>query len=149
MPWQPYSNRATRDNVHRRGPIPTDHWYMRKLKIVTALAVLIVSCNVGWQIAVCEVTSVELHDDMKDMASQIGGRIGLASAKSDEDFRNDILSKAKKYDIPLTPEEVTVQRTGVGFMATMYFAADYSVPIHLPGFTFQLHFNPESGPKPD
>lgn len=122
---------------------------MPKLKIIAALAVLIVACNAGWQIAVCEVTSVELHDDMKDMASQLGGRIGLASAKSDEDFRNDILNKAKKYDIPLTPEQVTVQRNGVGFTATMYFAADYSVPIHLPGFTFQLHFNPESGPKPD
>jgi len=49
-----------------------------------------------------------LRDDMKDMASQRGGRIELTSFSSDEDLRNDILLKARKYDIQLAPEQVTV-----------------------------------------
>jgi len=49
-----------------------------------------------------------LRDDMKDMASQGGGRIELISFSSDEDLRNDILLKARKYDIQLAPEQVTV-----------------------------------------
>lgn len=122
---------------------------LRNFKIIAVLAVLILVCNVGWQIGACELANIELRDDMKDLVSQLGGRIGLTSAKSDEDFRNDILRRAQKYDIPLTPEQVTVQRTGVGLAASMYLAANYSVPIHLPGFSFQLHFNPESGTKPD
>lgn len=120
---------------------------MRKVKIIAVAAVLLLIIDAGWQIGARELANIELRDDLKDMSSQLGARIGLTSAKSDDDFRNDILNKARKYEIPLAPEQVTVQRSGVGFAATMYFAADYSVPVHLPGFTFQLHFHPESGPK--
>lgn len=122
---------------------------MRNVKIIVGLAILILGCSAGWQIGACEVANVELRDDMKDLTSQLGARIGLTSAMSDEDFRNDVLRKAKRYDIQLTPEQVTVQRTGEGIRANMYLAADYTVPIHLPGFSFQLHFSPESGTKPD
>jgi len=52
--------------------------------------------GVGWQITPCELANVELRDDMKDMASQLGGRIGLTSFSSEEDLRNDILLKARK-----------------------------------------------------
>ena len=53
---------------------------MRKLKVLAGLAVLVVMFNAGWQIGKCELTSVELHDDMKDMASQIGARIGFGES---------------------------------------------------------------------
>jgi len=82
------------------------------------------------------------------MASQLGARIGLTKIYSDEDFRDEVMRKARKYDIQLTPEQVTVLRDGEGVEARMYFAADYTVPIQLPGFSFRLHFNPESGKRP-
>jgi hypothetical protein len=121
---------------------------MRNLKIIVGLAILILSGSAAWQIAACELANIELRDDMKDMATQLGGRIGLTSFSSDEDFRNDVLRKARKYDIQLAPEQVTVQRTGEGLESRIYLAADYTVPIHLPGFSFQIHFSPESGKKP-
>jgi hypothetical protein len=121
---------------------------MRNPKIIAGVAILILACNLGWQIGACELANIELRDDMKDMASQLGARIGFANAKTDEDFRNDILNKARKYDIQLAPQQVTVQRNGEGLSAYMYLAAAYSVPIRFPGFSLQLHFNPESGPKP-
>ena len=104
--------------------------------------------GVGWQITPCELANVELRDDMKDLAAQLGVRSGLTSPSSDEDFRNDVLRKARKYDIQLAPEQVTVQRTGDGIETRIYLAADYTVPIHLPGFSFELHFSPTSGNKP-
>lgn len=122
---------------------------MRNLKIIAAIAAVILAGNLLWQVGASELANVELRDDMKDMASQLGGRIGLTDGKSDNDFRNDILNKARKYDIQLSPQQVTVERRGEGIYATMYLAADYKAPIHLPGFSFQLHFNPESGPRPD
>ena len=121
---------------------------MRNLKIIAALAILIVGGSVGWQIAACELANVELRDDMRDMASQLAGRIGLTSFSSDEDLRNDILHKAKKYDIQLSPEQVTVQRAGEGLESKIYLAADYTVAIRLPGLSFEVHFNPQSGKKP-
>ena len=120
---------------------------MRKLKIITVAAILVFVLDAGWQIGARELANIELRDDLKDMSSQLAARIALSSAKSDEDFRNDILNKAKKYQIPLQPQQVTVRRSGEGFAATMYFAADYTVPVNLPGVTFNLHFHPESGQK--
>ena len=110
-------------------------------------AVLVLVLDAGWQIGARELANIELRDDLKDMSAQLGARIALSSAKSDEDFRSDILNKAKKYEIPLQPEQVTVRRSGEGFTATMYLAADYTVPVNLPGVTVNLHFHPESGPK--
>lgn len=69
--------------------------------------------------------------------------------QSDDDFRNEVVRRARKYDIELVPEQVTVVRNGEGVEARMYFAADYTVPVQLPGFSFRLHFNPQSGTRPD
>lgn len=121
---------------------------IRQIKIIAFIAVLLLLCSAGWQIGKCELVNIELRDDMHDMASQLGARIGLTKIYSDEDFRNEVMRKAKKYDIQLQPEQVTVLREGEGVEARMYFAADYTVPIQLPGFSFRLHFNPESGQRP-
>jgi len=120
----------------------------RNVKIITGIAVVLMFCSAGWQIGKWELASIELRDDMHDMASQLGGRIGLTNPISDEEFRNEVVRKARKYDIELAPEQVTVVRNGEGVEARMYFAADYTVPIELPGFSFHLHFTPESGKKP-
>ena len=121
---------------------------MRPIKIIALIAVLLLLCSAGWQVGKSELANIELRDDMRDMASQLGARIGLTKIYSDEDFRDEVMRKAKKYDIHLQPEQVTVLRDGEGVEARMYFAADYTVPIELPGFSFRLHFNPESGQRP-
>ena len=120
----------------------------RRLKIIAAVAILLVLCSAGWQIGKWELANVELRDDMHDMASQLGPRIGYSNGLSDEEFRTEVIRKARKYDIELAPEQVTVVRTGEGIQATMYLAADYTVPVSLPGLSFRLHFTPESGSKP-
>jgi hypothetical protein len=32
-------------------------------------------------------------------------------------------------------------------MSALYISADYSVPISLPGYSFDMHFNPDTGNK--
>jgi hypothetical protein len=118
---------------------------MRTVKIILGLAVLGCFLIAGWQIGACEVANIRLRDDMQDLASQSGVRIGLTNARSDDDFRNAVLDKARQYGIDLAPNQVTVQRTGSSVTGTLSIGADYAVPIQLPGFSFTLHFTPESG----
>jgi hypothetical protein len=118
---------------------------MKKLKIGLGIAALVLVVDVGWQLAACEIASIELQDDMKDMASQLGTRIGFSDLQSDEQLRENILRKADRYDIPLTEQQITVERTGYGKDATIYLAADYTELIGIPGFSFALHFNPSTG----
>ena len=83
----------------------------RNVKIIAGAAILFLVCSIGWQIGASELATVELHDDMHDMTSQLGSRIGLTNGLSDEDFRNEVVRKARKYDIQLAPEQVTVVRS--------------------------------------
>jgi hypothetical protein len=117
---------------------------MRKVKLILGLVVLAVAIIAGWQIASCELANVELRDDLRDLAGQTGAHIGLVPFKTDEDFRNVVIREAKKYGIQLEPGQVTVQRAGTPQVPIMYLAADYKVPVTLPGYSFTLHFHPSS-----
>ena len=56
-----------------------------------------------------------------------------------------VMKKAQEHQITLAPEQVTVQRIGTPGAPAVYVAADYNVPVVLPGYSFSLHFNPSSG----
>ncbi len=121
---------------------------MKVVKIVLGLAAFYVLFSAAWQISACELANYELKDDMQDIASQVGLRIGLSDVASDDDLRETIVRKAEKYDIALLPTQVTVLRDGYGKNAHLYFAANYSVTIYLPGYSFEMHFTPSGGIKP-
>ena len=121
---------------------------MKKIKIVLGLAAFYLAFSAGWQIGACELANFELKDDMQDMAAQLGLRMGVSDVAGDDDLRETIVRKAEKYGISLVPGQVTVLRDGYGKNAHLYFAADYSVPIYLPKYSFEMHFTPSGGMKP-
>lgn len=121
---------------------------MKKIKIILALVAFYVLISAGWQIGACELANIELKDDMRDMASQIGLRVGFSDVATDDELRETILRKAEKYNIALAPDQVTVLRDGYGKNANIYLAAEYTVPIYLPHYTFSIYFNPSSANKP-
>jgi hypothetical protein len=49
--------------------------------------------STGWQIGASEL-AYELQDELKDLASLGGARIGLAAPSSDDDLRQAVISKA-------------------------------------------------------
>jgi len=121
---------------------------MKKIKIVLGLATFYLLFSAGWQIGACELANIELKDDLQDMASRLGMPIGSSDIATDGDLRDTVLRKAAQYGIGLSPNQVTVLRDGYGKNAVLYFEADYSVPINLPGYSFEMYFNPSSGKKP-
>jgi hypothetical protein len=121
---------------------------MKKIQIFLGLAAFYVLFSAGWQIGACELANYELKDDMQDMASQFGLRIGFSDVAGDDDLRETVVRKADKYGISLVPGQVTVLRDGYGKNAHLYFTAEYSVPIYLPHYSFQIHFAPSGGMKP-
>jgi hypothetical protein len=117
---------------------------MGKVKLILGLAVLALAITAGWQISSCVLANLELHEDLRDLAAQAGVRIGLVPFSTDEYLRNAVIRDAKRYEIQLEPEQVTVQRTGTARAPIIYLAADYKVRVTLPGCSFTLHFNPSS-----
>jgi hypothetical protein len=63
--------------------------------------------------------------------------------KSEQEIRDGLVKKARDLDIPLTSEQVKVQRMG----AELAISADYTVHIDIPIYPFDLHFTPASKNK--
>ncbi len=117
---------------------------MPRIKVIVVLAVLALGVLAGWQVGQNEVQNLLLQGDMHDLASQVGAGATYSSPKSDEDFRAAVIKKAQEHGITLLPKQVTVTRPDQGGNTPMYLAADYSVTVNLPRYSFEMHFTPSS-----
>jgi hypothetical protein len=96
-----------------------------------------------FQVAPPMLANYSFQDDLKTVALMDSPNL----QKTDEDVRTDVLRKAKEHDLPIEPKQITVQRINSPGISAVYVAADYSVMISLPGYSFDMHFNPNSGNK--
>jgi hypothetical protein len=117
---------------------------MREVKLIFGLAVFVLVGTAAWQIGACEVANTNLQDDLRDMGAQVGTHIGMVTPNSDEEMNRAVIHKAKEHGVELSPVQVMVRRIGSGERTTFYLAADYTVPVNLGLFSFQLHFTPSS-----
>jgi len=116
---------------------------MSTVKAIVGFLAIIGLVYCGFQIIPPELTNYSFTDDLKNIA-MVGGS---NPHQTDQDLLEAILKKAQEHDIPLRPEQITVQRIGTPGSPAVYVAADYSVPVNLPGYSFTLHFTPSSGNK--
>ncbi len=118
---------------------------MRNLKIILGIVALVVALRTGWQIGSAVAANMNFQEDLRDMGSQAGAHVGVVVPQgSEEDAARAVIRKAKEHGIELEPSRVTVRRVGSGETSTLYLAANYTVPINLALFSFNLHFSPSS-----
>ena len=86
---------------------------MEKLKLIIGLAVIGLAVFAVWQVGSCELANIELRGDLRDLAAQVGGSIGLDAPSSDEDVRNDVIRKASRHDIRSKRGANCVSRRGL------------------------------------
>ncbi|MGA9304096.1 MAG: hypothetical protein WBW31_01705 [Candidatus Sulfotelmatobacter sp.] len=116
---------------------------MGTLKALVGLAVLVLVVVALFQVLPPVMANYSFTDDLRQVAMMAGAN----PQRTDDDVRNDVLKKAKEHDLPIDEKQVTVQRILTPGLMAVYVAADYTVPINLPGYSFELHFNPSSGNK--
>jgi hypothetical protein len=105
-----------------------------------AIILVVVAC---FQVGPPIMANYSFQDDLRNVSLMDGANF----QKTDEDVRNDVMRKVKEQNLPIEPKQVTVQRINTPGMSALYVAADYSVPINLPGYSFDMHFTPTSGNK--
>lgn len=117
---------------------------MGKARVIPGLAILALAAVASWQIGSRELANLELQSDLRDLAAEVGTRIGLDARSTDEQLRNAVIRKAEGHDIQLEPGQVTVVRSDTGADSTVYLAVDYKVRVNLFVYSFNLHFTPSS-----
>ena len=107
---------------------------------VLAILFVIYAC---FQIAPPMMANYSFQDDLRQVALMDSGNF----QKTEDDVRNEVLKRAKEHDLPIDARQIIVQRVNTPGMSALYVAADYTVPISLPGYSFDMHFTPNSGTK--
>ena len=116
---------------------------MGTLKAITGILAIVAAIYALFQIVPPELANYSFQDDLKNVA-MLGGS---NPHTTDQELIDQVVKKAQDHQITLAPEAVTVQRIGTPGAPAVYVAADYSVPVSLPGYSFTLHFTPSSGNK--
>jgi hypothetical protein len=116
---------------------------MGTAKAIVGFLVILGAIYAGFQIIPPELSNYSFQDDLRTVAMTGGAN----PQKTDQDLMDAVIKKAQEHQITLAPENVTVQRIGTPGVLAVYVAADYSVPVSLPGYSFSLHFTPSSGNK--
>jgi len=114
---------------------------MGTVKALIGFLAIIAIVYCCFQIIPPELTNYSFQDDLHNIA-MVGG---ANPHQSDQEIIDSIMKKAQEHQIQLAPEQITVQRIGTPGAPAVYVAADYSVPVTLPGYSFTLHFTPSSG----
>ncbi|MBV8199301.1 MAG: hypothetical protein JOZ15_01635 [Acidobacteria bacterium] len=77
-----------------------------------------------------KIASSQLYDQMEDLAKHAAEAPPDAIAKA-------ILNKAKELELPVTKEDVHVERVG----DSIRMRATFTVPVDFPGYTYLWHFD--------
>jgi len=116
---------------------------MGTVKAIGGFLVIIGVIYSLFQIVPPEMSNYSFTDDLRTVALMGGSN----PHTSDQELMDSVIKKAQEHGITLAPEQVTVQHVGTPGAPAVYVAADYSVPVSLPGYSFTLHFTPSSGNK--
>ena len=116
---------------------------MGTLKAITGVLAIVAAIYALFQIVPPELANYSFQDDLRQVAMMGGSN----PRTTDQQLIDSIVKKAQDHQITLAPEAVTVQRIGTPGSPAVYVAADYSVLVSLPGYSFTLHFTPSSGNK--
>lgn len=84
-------------------------------------------------------SNYEFEDAIKSEA-----QMSTYSTKSEEDIRNTVFKKAQDLEIPITKDDIKVQRSGNQGSGSVNIQVAYTVHVNLPGYPLDLHFDPSS-----
>jgi len=87
----------------------------------------------------CYIANFQLEGAMDDAA-----RMGAANPRAtDEDLRGSVMREVKAQGIPLTGDQILIERAA----NDVYISAEYTVHVDIPIYPFDLHFQPMSKNK--
>jgi hypothetical protein len=101
-----------------------------KLGCILWLLLVAVTGMVAYKMIPIKIRSSELHDFMVEQAKWAANNPADALKKS-------VLARAKELDLPLTEENVKVEKV----RERIKMEATYTVPVEFPGYTYQWTFH--------
>jgi Domain of unknown function (DUF4845) len=111
---------------------------MKALRAIFGVVFIVAVVVAVWKLVPPYFSNYQIQDAIADEA-----RMNTYTPKSVEDMRDTIWKKCKELDIPVTREQVNVQREGQSVAIWL----DYTVHVDLPGYPVDLKFHPSTKNK--
>jgi hypothetical protein len=115
---------------------------MGTIKLILVLGLLGGLAYVAAEIIPPYFANYEFQDTLDTEA-----RLGTYSTKGDEVIRDAVFKRAQELELPLTRDQIKVQRTGGPGTGSVLIETSYSVHVELPGYPMDLDFHPQSKNK--
>ena len=115
---------------------------MGTIKLVFGIGLIVAMVWAGAAIIPPYFANYEFQDAINNEAT-----ISTYSTKGEDAIRDSIFKKAQDLEIPLSKDQIKVQRVGTQGYGSVLIEADYTVHVDLPGYPMDLTFQPASKNK--
>jgi hypothetical protein len=109
---------------------------MGTIKLIFGICVIAVGIYLGAELVPVYYSNYQFRDDVKTEAT-----LETYTSKPEEAIRDAIFKKAQSLDIPLTKEQIRVQRHGTQGTGSLTISAPYTVHLDLAVYPLDLHFD--------
>jgi hypothetical protein len=109
---------------------------MSTIKMFLALFMICGGVYVGAKIVPPFFENYQFQDAVRNEAT-----LDTYTSKNEGDIRTAVFRKAQDLDIPITEEQIRVQRQGAQGSGIIIIRAPYVVHVDLPGYPMDLHFD--------
>jgi hypothetical protein len=117
---------------------------MATMRMIFGISLIVAGIILGVKLVPPYIANYEFQDFLTSEARQAS----YAQRITEEDIRNEVFKKATELDLPLTKDQIMVQRIGTAGYSSITLSADYTVPIDLLVYKTDLHFSAGSANKP-
>jgi len=121
---------------------PQTESIMGTIKLILILGLLAMGVWVSAELIPPYFSNYEFQDTLDTEA-----RMGTYTTKGDDVIRDAVFRRAQDLELPLTKDDIKVQRVGGVGSGSVMISTDYTVHVELPGYPMDLHFHPESKNK--
>ena len=111
---------------------------MKTLKALFGLFVVVAGFYVAYKLIPPYFNNYQFQDAIESEA-----RLNSYNYKSEQEIREIIAKKARDLELPVTTDQITVQRSG----SELIISAEYTVHVDLPGYPMDLKFTPSTKNK--
>lgn len=109
---------------------------MGTIKLVFGIFVIVAGIYLGSALIPVYYENYQFQDIVKTEAT-----LETYTAKPEDAIRDSLYKKAQGLDIPLTKDQIKVQRHGTQGTGSLTINAAYVVHVDLPGYPVDLHFD--------
>src|SRR5579864_7962236 len=115
---------------------------MGTVKLILVLGLLAGLVYLGAEVIPPYFANYEFQDALENEA-----RLGTYSLKGDDVIRDAVFKRAQELELPLTKDQIKVQRTGGPGTGSVFIETSYSVHVDIPYYPMDLDFHPQSKNK--